>query len=303
MKKITIYPVGGISAMFEPHIVDDPFKSGARGAGLGVKKAAKIVISIEESEKFSFENYINGKPVPEGIGRISAKEFFEYAKLEPTYKIRVEQEVYIPIGSGFGSSAASAVAIIFGLSRLLKNHLSLMEIAQIAHVSEVKAQTGLGTVSGLICPGGIIIVKTPGPPGISKIDKILLDEDLVIVAGSKGKIETDKALKDPNLIDRAIRYGKQAVDALIEDPSIETFFEKANWFAREVKLSNETIEKSIKASLEAGAIGAAQTMIGDAVFALVEREKAENVRVKLSKTLGVTAKIFEVANSPLSFRM
>jgi len=292
-------PVGGISAMFEPYIVDDPFKSGARGAGIGVKRAAKITIEVSKSDKFTFENIINGVHVPKGIGRQSVEEFFSFTKLSKHYDIKITQEIYIPIGSGFGSSAASATAIIYGLSRLLNRNMTLLQIARLAHIAEVKAKTGLGTVAGILCPGGIIIVETPGPPGVAKIDKILLDEEYVIVAASRGKIETAMALQDPNLINRAIKYGKEAVDRLIDDPSIQNFFKTANWFAREVGLSNDLIEKTIRIAVESGAVGAAQAMIGDAVFAIVEREKASDVQKSMSKVLGVEAKIYEVANSPL----
>lgn len=285
--------------MFEPYIVDDPLKSGARGAGIGVKKAAKIKIKVAESDTFSFTNVINGEKIDSGIGLTATKEFFNSTKIESNYKISVEQEIYIPIGSGFGSSAASAVSIIYGLSKLLHKNLSLIQIGQIAHISEVKSKTGLGTVAGLVCPGDIIIVKTPGPPGLCKLDKIILDEQYVIVAGSRGKMETAIALQDPNLVSRAREFGRKAVDALFDDPSIEKFFEMANWFARETKLSNPTIENAINACVNAGAKGAAQSMIGDAVFALVTPQKAEDVKRALTKALGVEAKIFEIANSPL----
>ncbi len=302
MQSITIFPVGGISAMFEPFMYDDPLKSGARGAGLGVKNAAKINLSIYESDKPTFKNIINGVEVPSGIGLIVTQEFFKQLGIDNHYKIVIEQEIYIPIGSGFGSSAASAVAIIYGLSKLLNKNLSLLQIARIAHIAEVKAKTGLGTVAGLVCPGDIIIVKTPGPPGACKVDKIILDDDYLIVAASKGKIETAEALKDPSLVEKAKKFGKKAVDELIEKPSVEDFFRIANRFARETGLSNKLVEEGIRVCVEKGAIGAAQSMIGDAVFALVKREKLESVKRALSKIFGVRARVFEIAESPIKMK-
>jgi len=97
-----------------------------------------------------------------------------------------------------------------------------------------------------------------------------------LVVASKGRIETAEALRDRDLVNKAMKLGKVAVDELLQKPTIENFFKLARWFAENVGLMTKTIEYII-VELSKFAIGAAQSMIGDAIFALVWREDVDDV--------------------------
>lgn len=275
MVKLTL--PGGISAIFEPNLRVNPILSGARGAGIGIKNAIKMEISIKESEKLEIKNVINGEEVKGGIGEIAVKTFFEIMGIEPKYRIEINQKIVIPIGAGFGTSAASALGIVLGLSRELNSPLSLIEAGDIAHIAEIRAKTGLGTVSGLVNLGDIVIVSKPGAPSICEVDKIPLNTpDVVLIVASKGKKETSKALADKNLINKAQMFGKLAVDNLLKKPTLENFFSLALWFADQIGVLTKKIEFIIN-QVKEHAIGAAQAMIGDSIFAIAYREDADEV--------------------------
>ncbi|MCR8433501.1 MAG: hypothetical protein NDP13_03780 [Crenarchaeota archaeon] len=268
---------GGISAIFEPCIHNDPIASGARGAGIGFKDAVEVELKIFPSEKLIIENSINGQLVRGGIGEIAVKTFFGMLGIEPEYKVIINQKISIPMGSGFGTSAASALGIVLALSKELNVPLSVVQAGDIAHLAEIRAKSGLGTVSGLVNIGDIVIVVHPGAPSVCLVDRIPLPSpDVRLVVASKGRIETAEALRDRDLVNKAMKLGKVAVDELLQKPTIENFFKLARWFAENVGLMTKTIEYII-VELSKFAIGAAQSMIGDAIFALVWREDVDDV--------------------------
>ena len=295
MNKIVI--PAGVSAVFEPFIYSDPFFSGARGCGVGVEGAVEVSLDIRRSERLVVVNYINGKLVEGGIGKITTESFFEILNIEPNYHIEIHQKIRVPIGCGFGTSAASALGIIFLLSRALKVPLSLVQIGDIAHVAEIKARTGLGTVSGMIFLGDVVIVSRPGAPSQCLVDRILLDcDDIYVVLASKGKKETAVALRDKSLIEKASMYGKLAVDELIRNPTVKNFFRVSMFFAEKTGLLVKEIALLID-ELNKVAIGAAQAMIGDSIFALVYKEDVNDVKMIIEEKLGVRAFVGKLVRS------
>ena len=88
------------------------------------------------------------------------------------YNITIEHQIEVPIGTGFGTSAGGALTAGLALKDALDLPLTYNQIGKIAHVSEIKCQTGLGTVSSLTFSGGCVLVVEPGAPGICQIDRI-----------------------------------------------------------------------------------------------------------------------------------
>ncbi len=288
MKSIKLSIPAGISAIFDPYILEDPFLTGARGAGVVASNAVSISVSLTESEELMVINKINGETVEGGIGVIAVKTFFEYLRItKDNYRIEISQEIKVPISSGFGTSAASAMGIIFALSKLLKIPLSLVEVGNIAHIAEIRARTGLGTISGLVFPGDIVLVAKPGSPSNCLVDHIVLPyKDVYVILASKGRIETSKALKDPNFVVKASKIGKIGVDLLLKKPTINRFFKITYWFANKLGLMTKDIRETILC-LKKYVIGASQAMIGDSIFALAFKENVEEVKSLIKEKLNV----------------
>ncbi len=278
---------GGISAIFEPCIYENPLMTGARGAGIGFKDAVEIELKVSSSEGLRVENIINGERIVGGVGETAVKTFFEILGIEPNYSIEIRQNIRIPISSGFGTSAASALGIVLALSKELDVPLTIIQAGDIAHVAEIRAGSGLGTVSGLAHIGDIVIIAHPGAPSVCLVDRIPLPaSDLRLVVASKGRIETAKALEDKDLVDNAMRLGKVAVDMLMKKPTINNFFKLARWFAESIGLLTKSISDLLN-ELNEFAIGAAQAMIGDSIFALAFKEDADEITRIISDRWGV----------------
>ena len=289
----TIVMPGGVSAIFEPHISATPYISGARGAGVCIHDAVELTITISPSESLEITNIINDRRVTGGVGESAVVAFFETIGIEPQYSVEIRQKVRVPIGCGFGTSAASALGIVLLLAEEFHVPLTLVEAGDIAHIAEIRARSGLGTVSGIVFPGDIVIVSKPGPPSSCLVDRIIIDgDDIFVVLASKGRMETSRALSDPKLIERASSLGKLAMDKLINRPTTETFFRVARWFSESMSLMTPTISKVIDIlDKNKKCIGAAQAMIGDSIFVLAYKEDVDDVCATIREHMDVPCQV------------
>ncbi len=176
---------------------------------------------------------------------------------------------------GFGTSAGGALTAGLALNEALKLHLTYNKIGKIAHLAELQCLTGLGTVSSLTYGGGCILVTEPGAPGICKIDRIPISPDYMIVAGFfQTNIPKKSVLSSPQRKNEINHYGRQTMQAVLKEPSIENFLDNCWNFAEKAGFATENVCHLVKLAKKAGAVGAAQNMIGEAVHAVVHKENA-----------------------------
>jgi len=248
---------------------------GARGGGFGIEKGVLTKVSVTEAEKNSVKVSINGKSLPEA-GTTKTVVQMLLSKVSGTYNVVVKHRVDIPIGAGFGSSAAGALTTALALSKALGLNLTYNQIGRLAHVAEVKCKTGLGTVGPLML-GGCILTIEPGAPGIAMIDRIPISANYVIVAGVFGSIPTKEVLASPEKRLAVNEWGKKTLEKILSEPSLENFLACCCDFAEKTGFMTERVRTLIRLAEGAGAIGAAQNMVGEAVHALTTLENAENV--------------------------
>jgi pantoate kinase len=183
----------------------------------------------------------------------------------------------VPIGAGFGASAGGALTTGLALSQALDLHLTLHEIGRIAHVAEVKCKTGLGTVSGILYGGGCVIVLEPGAPNHGTVDSIPIPPDYHIVAGVFESRLTSEFLRSNRSRETINKMGKITLKRILSEPSPENFLRSCRKFAETTGLATKRVIRLMDAAEKAGAMGAAQNMLGEAVHALVERDKVKSV--------------------------
>ncbi|HIE14905.1 TPA: hypothetical protein EYP70_06495 [Candidatus Bathyarchaeota archaeon] len=248
----------------------DPKRIGSRGGGFAIKKGVLTEVEVEESEKKEIQIFINNDPAPQA--KTTKKVVEKLLKIaDKPCRVKVKHIVEVPIGAGFGTSAAGALSVAMALARALNLSLTLNEIGRIAHLAEIKCKTGLGTVSGLLY-GGCVLVKEPGAPSSSLIDRIPVPPNYYLVVGVFQPRMTDEYLKK---IDRSLinRIGKETLKKILKKPSLSNFMKMSRRFAEETGLATERVIKLMDAAEYAGAVGAAQNMLGEAVHALVSNEK------------------------------
>jgi pantoate kinase len=280
----------GISSFFEicdtaanGKPITDLERVGARGGGFGIQKGVITEVSVSEAKANSIRVFINGKLAPDAETTITVVQML-LNKVNRAYDVIVNHQVEVPIGAGFGSSAGGALTAGLTLSDALGLSLTYNQIGKIAHVAEIKCKTGLGTVGPLML-GGCILTVEPGAPGIAIIDRIPISADYVIVAGVFEPTLTKQVLSSFEKRGTVNRWGRKTLKAILDEPSVENFLACCLEFAEKAGFMTERVRQLVRFAEKAGAIGAAQNMVGEAVHALAREENAENIAEAFKQVL------------------
>ena len=289
-RKARAFSPAGISSFFEicDRTVDgkpisDLERVGARGGGFAFEKGVLTAFSVEEANEARLQIFINDKPSPEAETTRTVAETL-LRNCDQAYDVVIRHKVDVPIGAGFGSSAAGALGTAFALHKALGLSLTYNQLGRIAHVAEVKCHTGLGTVSPLLL-GGCVITLEPGAPGYSVIDRIPLADDYRIVAGVFRPLPTKEVLALAEIRQKVNKCGRETVDKILACPSLENLLGASKEFAVKSGFATQRVLKLIELAERAGAIGAAQNMVGEAVHAVTTEDNVENVIQAFKKAL------------------
>ncbi len=299
-KTVKAFAPAGISSFFE--ICDstsggtplaDLEQVGSRGGGFGIQKGVLTEVTVSDAKTNTIRVSINGKFAPEAETTKTVLQML-LTKAERPCTVVVNHSVEVPIGAGFGTSAGGALTAGLALSKALDLPLTYNQIGRIAHVAEVQCKTGLGTVGPLML-GGCIITVEPGAPGICAIDRIPLSDDYMIVAGVFGSTPTKQVLASAEKRREINRWGKKTLEAILAEPSVENFMACCLDFAEKTGFMTQRVRQLMKLAEEAGAVGVAQNMVGEAVHALVLEENAAEIAEAFKQVLPnekiLTAKI------------
>jgi pantoate kinase len=292
---------GAISSFFEIHNttadgspLTDLEQVGARGGGFGLQSGVHTKVTVEKAAVNSVQVIINSQPTIEAKTTENVIQTL-LNQTDKKYVVKVEHQVDVPIGIGFGTSAGGALTAGLALKEALALPLTGNQIGKIAHVSEIQCKTGLGTVSSLTVGGGLILVTEPGAPGICQIDRIPISPDYVVVAGFYNTKIPKTVLSSPERKVQINRYGKKALQQILAEPSLENFLASCWDFAQKAGFATENIRQLVHLAKKAGAVGATQNMIGEVVHAVVLEENALSVAEAFKQVLPneriLTAKI------------
>jgi len=282
---------GAISCFFEIHNttpdgkpITDLERVGARGGGFGLQSGVHTKVTVEEANANSIQVFINSQPAKEAktTQRVIQTILNQISK---KYAVTVEHRIEVPIGIGFGTSAGGALTAGLALKEALNLPLTYNQIGKIAHVSEIQCQTGLGTVSSLTVGGGLILVTEPGAPGICQIDRIPISPDYFVVAGFYNSKIPKTVLSSPERKLQINRYGKKTLEAILAEPSLENFLASCWDFAQNAGFATDNVRQLVRLAKDAGAVGATQNMIGEAVHAVVLEENALSVAEAFKQVL------------------
>ena len=271
----------GISSFFE--ICDtnldgtpltNPEEIGSRGGGFALSKGVTTEVSTHPSERTEIEIYINGKKVDANTTKTVVTTLLH--PLKNKFHVKIMHKLQIPIGSGFGTSAAGALSCALALSHSLGLNLTYNKLASVAHVADVVCQTGLGTVEGLTVGGLVLIVKS-GTIGIGLVDRILIQPNLKIIAGSFNPIDKRTILMFPETRSLINELGRETMTQILIEPTLVNFLKSCKDFTLRSGLASTRVKSLILAAEMAGAIGATQNMVGEAVHAVTTLTNLDRV--------------------------
>lgn len=260
----SIFTPSHITGFFQ--IIDNinPLKKGSRGAGVVMDKGVLTTIKTSKIDN-NIDIKINGKSdtFPDSI---TLKTIELLQKMFPfSVGFKIEHEIQVPVGCGFGTSAACALGTVYGLSYLLNLPMTFNEVSQVAHQAEVELGTGLGDLIAETC-GGIVLRLKEGAPGFGKTDKIS-SEPLFVISKTLGDIDTSSIIQDPYHQKKINETGEGMLKELLKKPTTEKFMQLSNDFANKTSLMSNEVKEMVNI-LNEETLGASMAMLGNTAFAL-----------------------------------
>lgn len=238
---------GHISGYFRRIEGDDPSSTGSIGAGVVIDEGVRSTVTpaTATSVRVVWQGRVNVGSPP-----------IEYALDRLGVSARVTTECRLPIGAGFGLSAAALLATLTAADHLFDLGLSAEGAAALAHEAEVVHRTGLGDVAA-IQAGGVVCRMGPGIH--AKVIRLYPDEPLY--ATSLGPLPTASVLASPEAMARiAAAYPDRCPGDLAD------FCRLSRGFAEASGLAAPTVQRVLAACDVAG-VPASMTMLGNGVFA------------------------------------
>jgi pantoate kinase len=289
-KRARAFCPAGVSSFFEicdqtpdGELIVDPERVGARGGGFALSKGVLTEVVVTEAEENRLQVFIGGEFCPEAETTKKVVEMLT-AKVSEKYDITVKHIIDVPVGAGFGSSAAGALGAALALNKTLGLNLTYNQLGNAAHVAEIKSRTGLGTVGPLLF-GGCGLTLEPGAPGIARLDRIPISSDYIIIAGTFRPYPTREMLASKEKREAINEWGRKTLQKILDEPSLKNFMDACKQFALETGFATERVQKLMELCETAGAVGAAQNMLGEAVHALVKVNTTERVHKAFRKLL------------------
>jgi len=288
MHETSAFSPAGISSFFEIRdkrpdggLFKDPSYAGARGGGLVISRGVLTRVRLTQASKSGISVRINKKPAHEARTTISAISKLLQVSGE-NYEVMVEHHVDVPVGAGYGASAAGSLSAALAFSEAADLGLSMNEVGRIVHEAEIVNGTGLGTV-GPILTGGFVITRKSGGPGVAVIDRIPASRELIVISACIGPISTKKALRSKNLRRRVNILGREAFRSIVRDIRPSNFMKASKEFAFGLGLMSPQTARLIEVMEAAGAIGATQNMLGQAVHAIADERSAKTVLAAIKR--------------------
>lgn len=271
-----------ISNFFSVHIealASDPsdFSSaGATGGGFTLSKGVYTHARATRGGRPALSITVNGDPrYPARTTRKAVELLLERAD-PPPRSIQLVQSVEVPIGSGFGSSSASALSAAMAVASALGLGMSKEEVASFAHAADIICGTGLGTVSSTYDHAGAGLIVRPGGPGVARVVPVKVPPGLRVVTATLPRTLERGVLASPRMRARTNALGDAALTSA-SDLSFDSLLAAGSAFAQGLGLMSREVSRLIRSSLEAGALGASQNMLGDAMHAVVRTEDVGSV--------------------------
>ncbi|MCR5026952.1 MAG: GHMP kinase [Methanobrevibacter sp.] len=257
---VKVFAPAHITGFFSIENNENPLKNGSCGAGFLLDSGVET--TIKDSNKFKIN-------VNQGSD-IVINEVLKYFDVEESFKI--VQDIQVPIGAGFGTSAASALSLSIALNEFLEKGLSLTECGQIAHKVEVALGGGLGDVIAQTGKG-LVLRTRPGAPGVGEIKSF--EENLFIATKTFGEIDTASVIGDEEYKRIISANGHECLNDFKRNSTIENFLRLSYDFSVKTNLMTDEVQSLTDIfNSSSDILGSSMAMLGNTVFAFAFTEDA-----------------------------
>lgn len=283
MKKAEAFSPAHITGFFQ--IFDrsrDPLRVGSKGAGVSVSSGVTTSVLVKKSSENSSKITINGQAAKSAVVSTQVVKHF-LSMVGGSHRILVTHRVDVPLGQGFGASGAGALSLALALNEAFNLNLTRLEAAQIAHIAEVKCNTGLGTVIGETF-GGLEIRLKPGAPGVGKIQKIPISQDYVVACLHSRPLSTKRILTNVTYRRNINKIGGGLGTELAAHPTPARFMMISRKFAEHLGLISKRLRTILDETDKAG-LRFSMAMLGESIFTIVKRNRVAQVTQIFDKAL------------------
>ena len=256
----SVFVPGHITGFFTIENHEISLKNGSCGAGFLLSKGVRT--TIDDADELIVNVNQGDSTVIDEVLRI----------LEIDTNFKITQDIQLPIGAGFGTSAASALSLSLALNDFLDLNYPKELCGQIAHMAEVNLGSGLGDVIAQTGHGMVLRVE-PGAPGIGKIESF--EHDVYVAWKSFGGIDTSSIIRDPHHREVISDVGLKYLEFFEEKSSLRNFIDLSYKFSTETKLMSGEV-KSLVDYLNSrdDILGSSMAMLGNTVFAFAYDKSA-----------------------------
>jgi len=248
------YCPGHITCLFSPGTTEgDMLLRGSRG--VGIRLSAGATVRVREVSGKDVSVTIDGQPSDAPVTRSVLEE------LLPGRGLEADVVNGLPVGQGFGMSAAGAIAAALCAAEIAG--ISADDAWSAAHRAEIVNGGGLGDVSALRCLSDVPERVTEGLPPAGEVRGTGLRFPVLTVAVLGPKMHTGSVLSDSarrcalmDSYDRARR---------LFSGSRPSLFDASNEFSRAAGVESPDVSEAIQ-RLRDGNRRAAMCMLGNSIF-------------------------------------
>ena len=256
----TVFVPGHVTGFFNIENHEISLKNGSCGAGFLLSEGVRTTIS--DADRLTID-------VNKGDDTV-IDEVLSIMEIDTNFKIT--QDISLPIGAGFGTSAASALSLALAINEFLDLGYSQELCGQIAHMAEINLASGLGDVIAQTGKG-LVLRTQPGAPGIGEIESF--EYDVFIAYKTFGEIKTADIIRDPNHRQAISSSGLKYLELFKKEPTLENFLSFSNRFAHETNLMSGEVENLVDyLNSSSDILGSSMAMLGNTVFAFAYDEDA-----------------------------
>lgn len=277
---VSVFVPGHITGFFTIEKHEIKLKNGSRGVGFLLTKGVRTTVS--KSDELIIEVNQGDSTVIDAVLSI----------LEIDANFKITQDIQLPIGAGFGTSAASALSLTLALNEFLNLGYSDELCGQIAHMAEVNIGGGLGDIIAQT-GNGLVLRTKPGAPGIGEIKSF--SEDVFIAWKTFGTIDTSEIISDSKYSQIISSSGSKYLELFEKEPTMENFLSFSNRFSHEIGLMSDEVKNQINYfESSSDILGTSMAMLGNTVFAFAYNEDAfknlniENLHIDKLNNIGIT---------------
>ena len=256
----TVFVPGHVTGFFNIENHEISLKNGSCGAGFLLSEGVRTTIS--DADRLTID-------VNKGDDTV-IDEVLSIMEIDTNFKIT--QDISLPIGAGFGTSAASALSLALAINEFLDLGYSQELCGQIAHMAEINLASGLGDVIAQTGKG-LVLRTQPGAPGIGEIESF--EYDVFIAYKTFGEIKTADIIRDSHHRQAISSSGLKYLELFKKEPTLENFLSFSNRFAHETNLMSGEVENLVDyLNSSSDILGSSMAMLGNTVFAFAYDEDA-----------------------------